>query len=141
MENEYIEVQPRTEKCRDISPVEMAGYEMSAYFSHFDLAGFTYYDGVKVFRKLKVGTAVRLVAEMHNPYDTKAVAIFYKTHKIGFVPRQENREISKLLNLGYPDVFEAYINRVSPDEQPEHQIGVVVMVNDRRGELKGEEEK
>lgn len=102
----------------------------SNHFANFYLAGFTYYDGIKVFNHLKVGTKLSLVAEPDNPYDAKAVAIYLGESKIGFVPRGDNRAISKFLNLGYQDIFEAYINRVSPDEYPENQIGIVVKIKE-----------
>ena len=105
---------------------------VSNYFSNFDLAGFTYYDGVEVFGELKIGVKLHLVVEPENRYDVKAVAIYYKDKKLGFVPRSHNREISKFLNLGYTDLFDVYINRVSSDEHTESQIGVVVKVRDRK---------
>ena len=98
------------------------------YLAHFDMAGFTYYEGVEVFEKLKVGTKLKLVPEPENPYDAKAVALYFDTKKLGFIPRGENRVVSKFLNLGYHNVFEAFINRVSPDEHTEAQIGVVVKI-------------
>lgn len=43
-----------------------------------------------------------------------------------FVPRSENDHISKLCEAGYDDIFDVRINRVSPEESPENQIGVIV---------------
>ena len=102
------------------------------YFNHFDIAGFTYYEGVDVFDELKIGTTVKLVAEPENPYDRNAVAIYYKDKKLGFVPRNENKMISKLLQFGYKKIFTAKINRISPDEHPENQVGVVVKINEKK---------
>ena len=102
------------------------------YFSHFDIAGFTYYDGVDVFEQLRVGTQVKLVVEPENRYDRHAVAIYYKDKKLGFIPRNENKMISKLLQFGYEDIFSAKINRISADEHPENQVGVVVKINERK---------
>lgn len=100
------------------------------HMANFNLAGFTYYDGVEVFGALKVGTKLKLVHEPDNPYDAKAVAIYFKNKKLGFIPRDENRVISKFLNLGYNKLFEAYINRITPDEHPENQLGVVIKIKD-----------
>ena len=60
------------------------------HFSDFHIAGFTYYDGVDVFEKLKIGKELLLKAEPENRYDPEAVAIYYQDKKIGFVPRSEN---------------------------------------------------
>ena len=95
-------------------------------FSNFNIAGFTYWDGAIVFNELKIGTQLRLEREKENQYDPKAVAIYFGEYKIGFVPRGENDHISKLCEAGYCDIFDVRINRVSPEESPENQIGVIV---------------
>ena len=101
------------------------------YYSNFHIAGFTYYNGVDVFEKLKIGVQLRLRAEPKNRYDPKAIAIYYKEAKIGYVPKTENEMLSKFLNLGYTDMFEVKINQVVPEAYPEHQIRVVVRIRDK----------
>ena len=96
------------------------------HFSNFDIAGFTYWDGAIVFNELKIGTQLRLERENENQYDPKAVAIYLGEYKLGFVPRCENDHISKLCEAGYGNIFDVCINRVSPEESPENQIGVIV---------------
>ncbi len=96
------------------------------HLAHFDIAGFTYYDGVKCFSKLKIGKKLRLELDAENKYDARAVAIYYKDYKLGFVPRSENRIIYKLLTVGLEEFLQIRIQSVSPYDHPEHQIGVVV---------------
>ena len=96
-----------------------------------NIVGFTYYDGTIVFSQLQTGTALQLVAEPENRYDPNAIAVYFGENKLGFIPRNENKTLSLFFEQGYGDVFEAYINRVSPDERPESQIGVVVYVKER----------
>ncbi len=96
------------------------------HFVNFDIAGFSYWDGAIVFGELKIGTELRLERESDNQYDPKAVAIYYGEHKLGFVPRTCNDAISKLCEAGYSEIFEARINKISPEEDPEDQIGVIV---------------
>ncbi|NJN27028.1 MAG: DNA-binding protein [Cyclobacteriaceae bacterium] len=98
------------------------------HLASFSLAGFTYYDGAEVFGQLKVGSKLKMKAEPNNRYDARAVALYYDGRKLGFVPRNENAIISKLLNLGYTQIFQAFINRISPTEGPEAQIGVTVKI-------------
>jgi hypothetical protein len=105
---------------------------MDKHFDNFHIAGFTYHDGVDVFGELKIGAELDFVVEPDNKYDTYAVAIYYKDHKLGYVPRGTNKYISKFLNFGHTDLFEVKINRISPEEHPEHQIGVVVKIKDNR---------
>ena len=98
------------------------------HFADFHIAGFTYYNGVDVFEYLKIGKALLLKAEPQNRFDPHAVAIYYKDEKIGFVPAEKNEMLSKFLNLGHTDLFEAKISQVSPEAHPEKQIRVVVRI-------------
>lgn len=59
------------------------------HLAQFKIAGFSYYDGAIVFRKLKIGTKLKLQLEEDNKYDCRAVAIYYKKHKIGFIPKTD----------------------------------------------------
>jgi hypothetical protein len=53
---------------------------------------------------------------------------------LGYIPRGENKLISQFLNLGYTDLFEVKINRVSPEAHPEKQIGVQVKIREKKVE-------
>lgn len=98
---------------------------MREHLAHFNIAGFTYYEGVLAFSELKIGVQLQLKLEEENKYDARAVAIYYNGFKLGFVPRSENRIIYKLLKVGI-DCLEVRIQRVDKTENPENQIGVVI---------------
>jgi hypothetical protein len=98
------------------------------HFANFHIAGFTYYDGIDVFYDLKIGTELQLIAEPDNRFDPYAVCIYYRKTKLGYIPRDENREISKFLQLGYANIFEVKINRINKDANPEKQIRVTVRI-------------
>jgi hypothetical protein len=124
-----------------VTEAEIVVTEMSPLDRHFDdfhIAGFTYHDGVDVFNELKIGTDLALVAEPENKYDNYAVAVYFHEHKLGYVPRGKNKYISKFLNFGHTDIFDIKVNRISPEEHPEHQIGVVVKIKDK---VKGKKRK
>lgn len=93
----------------------------------FTIAGFSYYEGCIAFKNLKIGTKLTLKAEPTNPYDKNAIEIYYKKYKLGYVPREINRIISKLLLCGI-NVFEARIQRISQEEHTEEQIGVILYI-------------
>lgn len=97
------------------------------HFAHFHIAGFSYYEGVLAFANLKVGTKVSLNPEPKNTYDKYAVEIFHGDHKLGYIPRGENKQISKLLLTGN-DLFEARVQWVNEDSYPEGQIGIIVFL-------------
>ena len=98
------------------------------HFVNFEIAGFSYWDGAMVFNELKIGTQLRIEREEDNKYDPKAVAIYYGDSKLGFVPRSYNSELSKLCEAGYSSIFDIRVNKVSPEEEPENQIGVIICI-------------
>ena len=107
------------------------------HFSNFNLAGFTYYDGIEVFSELKVGAPLTMKAEPDNKYDPCAVAIYYDDKKLGYVPKDDNLLLFKFLELGHTDLFEVRITRLSPEKHPEGQVGVVVRINEKQENPQG----
>ena len=71
------------------------------HFINFDIAGFTYWDGTLAFQELIIGTKLQLRREEDNKFAPYAVAIYYKDYKLGFIPRDKNKEISKLCEQVY----------------------------------------
>ncbi|MRJ09231.1 DNA-binding protein [Ornithobacterium rhinotracheale] len=100
--------------------------KQSEHLANFYIAGFTYYQGAQCMRHLKIGTRVKLKYEKGNPYDARAIEIYYKDYKLGYVPRVENRIFYKLLIMGYSGIFDAVIQQVDPTAHPEGQVRVVV---------------
>ncbi|KMQ70818.1 HIRAN domain-containing protein [Chryseobacterium koreense] len=98
---------------------------MKEHLAHFHVAGFTFYEGVSVFQKLKVGKKVKFELEEDNKWDPRAVAIYFKGEKIGFIPRTENRIFYKFLKVGITQ-FEARIQKVDPHEHTERMVEIVV---------------
>lgn len=98
------------------------------HLTNFHVAGFGYWDGCEAFKHLKIGTKVKLVREADNRFDPYAVAIYYKDYKLGFIPRTNNHDISKFIDMGYENIFEVRITRITPDVHPEQQLEVVVHI-------------
>ena len=42
---------------------------MREHLAHFDIAGFTYYEGVLAFSELKIGVQLQLKLEEENKFD------------------------------------------------------------------------
>lgn len=109
--------------------------EEKVHYSNFHIAGFGYWRGCEAFEHLKIGTELKLVREEDNGYDPEAVEIWYGDFKLGYIPRGNNREISKFLDMGWDNIFEVRITRITPDAHPESQVEVVVYIkNGRRDE-------
>ena len=102
------------------------------HLSSFHIAGFGYWDGCEAFDSLKIGTKLELVREDDNPFDPYSVAIYYGEYKLGFIPRGNNHDISKFLDMGLGDIYEVRITRITPDVHPEQQVEVIVYVKNQR---------
>ena len=102
------------------------------HLANFNIAGFSYWDGCEAFGQLKIGTKLKLVRETGNAFDFYAVAIYFGDFKLGYIPRGENHEISKYLDMGLEHIYECRITRLTPDTRPENQVEVIVYVKNQR---------
>lgn len=64
------------------------------------LAGFQFHDGAEVWAHLREGDRFELLREPTNAYDRRAVAVFWKGRKLGFIPRYENDSAASLMDEG-----------------------------------------
>jgi len=64
------------------------------------VAGLPFYSLYLVEDKLRVGDHLRLVREPNNRYDAKAVEIYWRDYKLGYLPRDENAIVSRILDRG-----------------------------------------
>lgn len=102
---------------------------VNQHYATFYIAGFTYWDGLEVFDELKIGTRLKLEAEPTNGHDPNAVKILYGETMLGYIPRGENEEISKFLQLGYAELFSVKVNRSNTEAHTEKQVSVTVKIN------------
>ncbi len=102
------------------------------YFDSFYIAGFSYYDGTLLFKKLEVGDKVDVVVDDNNIHDQHALIIKSKDAKLGYIPRINNESISKIIRSGY-NIFEAYIQQKDPHAHPEEQIKIIVYIKSKTG--------
>lgn len=102
------------------------------HLCNFHIAGFTFHEGCMVFGELNIGSRLRFEREADNRFDPYAVAIYYRNRKLGFVPRDQNTLIAQLLDLGYHNIFEVVVQRLSPDAHPEKQVGIVVFLREAK---------
>lgn len=65
--------------------------------NHFPVAGFQYYAGPARIHLFRPGDSLALIAEPENRFDAYAVRIEHQGVKLGYVPRTDNRHLSRLL--------------------------------------------
>lgn len=80
------------------------------------LAGSQFHDLEALRPRLRVGDPLTLVREPENPHDPRAVRVEWQGHKLGYVPRKENRSVAAALDRG--DVLRARIARLREDPDP-----------------------
>ena len=90
------------------------------------LAGFRYYDAKQLWDEMKVGDPLTLVREPQNAHDTNAVRVEWRGHKLGYVPRTENRAVSLHMDRG--GAVEARISRLQEHRNPRQRIEFEVLV-------------
>lgn len=104
----------------------------SRLMDDFCVAGMRHWDGATVLNELQAGKKLKLKYEKNNPYDTNAVAIFYKGTKLGYIPRDRNALPAKFMRFGHKGTFEARIIKVNKKADTWNQVRVGLYLVDKR---------
>lgn len=95
------------------------------------LAGFQYYEGKALWDMMRVGDALQLVREPRNPHDANAVRIEWRGEMLGYIPRRENADVARQMDLGAP--VKARVVRLTEARNPWHRVRFEVYVELRPG--------
>lgn len=95
------------------------------------LAGFQYYEGKALWDMMRVGDPLRLVREPQNPHDANAVRIEWRGEMLGYLPRRENADVARQMDLGA--AVKARIVRLTEARNPWHRVRFEVYVELRPG--------
>lgn len=74
------------------------------------IRGFRFYDGLKILNQLKEGQILELQREPDNQYDKCAIALYYQQHKLGYVPKEDNKMLSKLIDAEVIEIISEITN-------------------------------
>ena len=107
-------------------------YEPPRMVTNFYVRGFQYWDGATVLGQMQPGEELCKIAERDNPHDPTAIALYYESTKIGYVPSDECELLSTLLFYGHTNTFELRIQQVNPEADPWKQVRVGLYVVDAR---------
>lgn len=108
------------------------------FFKECNLHGRMYHDCDEVFDELKVGTVLSLVREPDNNHDPDAIAVtYYKVvdgvcidkYLLGYIPRESNKEMATIMDMGWGEIFECRINKINRDAHYEQQIHLTIRIN------------
>ncbi len=104
------------------------------FFKECHLAGRQYHDADEVWNELKVGTILQLERDTENRFDGNAVQVIYENEQrddrylIGYIPREDNEDISAFLDMGWGEIFECRISKINSDAHYENQIRLTIRI-------------
>jgi hypothetical protein len=65
------------------------------------VAGFQHHAGPGLYALMGVGDVLTLHREPDNPYDPRAVRVYWQGAQIGYAPRVDNVDLARFMDLGY----------------------------------------
>lgn len=89
--------------------------------------GFRFYEGPKLLDEMKKGDLLELVREQENKHDNCAIALHWNKNKIGYIPAESNELLSRLLDIGIPDLV-AEITFLEPGAAAWENVNIAVYV-------------
>jgi hypothetical protein len=89
--------------------------------------GFRHYEGPSLISQMKEGDMLELVREPDNEYDPSAIALHWNKKKIGFIPAEDNEMLSKLLDIGIPELI-AEITFLQPAAAAWENVRIAISV-------------
>ncbi len=103
------------------------------YYMDCHLAGRMYHDSDEVWNELKVGTPLGLRLDKENRFDGNAVEVIYTDAKreefrLGYIPRDDNKQVAAFLEMGWTDIFECRISKLNPEAHPENQVHLTIRI-------------
>lgn len=84
------------------------------------LAGSQYYAASEMWLEMQVGDALELIREPDNRHDRHAIRVEWRGHKLGYVPRAENRAVAAAMDQG--DKLVARISRLTEHANPWRRV-------------------
>lgn len=105
-------------------PAASAQTQSRLLLQHGPVHGFRHYEGKAVWQNMKVGDKLALIREPENPHDPKAVRVEWHGHKLGYVPRDDNVDLARLMDNG--DRVEARITKLAKTRRPNNRVQVEI---------------
>jgi hypothetical protein len=107
-------------------PASPARAQVRLLVQHSPLAGFNYHEARAHWSAFSQGDALALVREPDNPHDANAVAVYWRGHKLGYVPRVQNSALAWAMDRGEP--VGARISALRAEPNPRKRVQVEIYV-------------
>ena len=90
------------------------------------LAGFQFHAAQGLFAQMQVGDRLALVREPGNAHDPNAIRVEWREVKLGYVPRRDNPQVARQMDLGA--ALEARISRLREARNPWDRVEFEVVL-------------
>ena len=107
-------------------PASAARIETMILVRSSPLAGFQFHAGEALWREMRVGDRLALIREPANPYDPNAIRVDWRDVKLGYVPRRDNRQVARQIDLGA--ALEARVSRLREAKNPWDRVEFEVVL-------------
>jgi hypothetical protein len=84
-----------------MTPLRARNSTVRLHLQDCRIAGSHHYDCHKVLAHLRVGDALRLRRQSENPHDQRAIEVFWRQHKLGYLPRLDNAAAASLADRAH----------------------------------------
>lgn len=102
MDNQIVKISPELLAMMGSSlPNSLQPFSREIFLLDIIVAGTSHCNKImEVYPHLEKGLVLRMQRRPKNKYDENAIAIFYEKIRIGYVPRELNLVISRLMDAG-----------------------------------------
>ena len=102
MENQIVKISPELlEMMGSRLPNSLQPFSREIFLLDIVVAGTTHCEHIdEVFPQLEKGLVLRMQRHPENKHDENAIAVYYEKVRIGWVPRELNLIISRLMDAG-----------------------------------------
>jgi HIRAN domain len=90
------------------------------------LAGIQFYTAREWWAEMQVDDRLQLIREPDNRHDANAIRVEWKGHKLGYVPRRENRAVAEEMDHGAQ--LEASISKLQRHRSPWQRLRMDIYV-------------
>jgi len=94
------------------------------YLDSLYIAGFQYYQREETEVDLKENDSLTLKRQPGNLHDYFAVEVYHDDHKLGYLPRTDNRIIARIMGQGIE--LKAKIRSIDPESHPYRRVKIRV---------------
>lgn len=102
MDNQIVKISPELlEMMGSKLPNSLQPFSREIFLLDIVVAGTTHCEDIEyVYPYLEKGTVLKMQRKPNNQYDKNAIALYFDDTRIGYVPRELNLIISRLMDAG-----------------------------------------